>query len=394
MSSMEQELLSVLKYCKNFKLLPHMYLKLLADLVSFRTITPEGYDAIDYCAGFLEKLGFRCHKLNFGEVSNLYARYGNFEKNICFAGHIDVVPPMDGWDTDPFVLTERDGKLYGRGTNDMKGPLSSALSAIATFLQEHDPNFSISVLLTSDEEIMGDNGTNKVVEWLSARNENLTGCVLCESCSPEKSGEYIKIGCRGSLNVDLISTGTQCHVVNGQKYGNHLNDFMAFLSIFCDTSLDDGNKRFSPSDIEMTSIDVGNDTRNVIPSKATAKFNIRFNDNWTFDALENFIATMLPKNISVHFQRFSAPFIGANDNFIEFCSSAITKAIGIMPKNGTYGGNSDAVSLHRITNVVEIGTPISNAHIVNEWCSIDELRTLKRIYYTIIDSFATISESF
>lgn len=364
-----------------------MYLKLLADLVSFVTVTPNGREAIDYCANFLEKVGFRCYKLDFGEVSNLYAKYGNFEKNLCFAGHVDVVPPMDGWDTNPFILTNRNGKLYGRGINDMKGPLACALSSIATFLGSNNPNFSISVLLTSDEEIMSEDGTAKVVEWLENRNEAITGCILCESCSPKNSGEYIKIGCRGSLNIDFTSTGTQCHVVNGKKCGNHLHKFVAFLSQFSNISLDAGNENFSPSDIEMTSVDVGNAIRNVIPSIAMAKLNIRFNDSWTFDALEKFVMEILPQNVSVGFKRFSSPFIGASDDFVKLCSSAIIKATGIVPEIGTHGGNSDAVSLHKITNVVEIGTPISNAHMVNEWCSIEELNTLRRIYYELINLY-------
>ena len=134
-------------------------------------------------------------------------------------------------------------------------------------------------------------------------------------------------------------------------------------------------------------MDVDNDTRNVIPGIATAKFNIRFNDNWSFDTLEDFITKKLPQNISVKFKRFSAPFIGAGDEFIKFCSSAVTKAIGVVPECGTYGGNSDAVSLHRITDVVEIGTPISNAHIVNEWCSIEELQVLETVYYELLSAW-------
>ena len=362
--------------------------------MSFETITPEGSEAINYCAVFLEKLGFKCRKLKFGNVSNLYAKYGDFEKNICFAGHIDVVPPMEGWNTNPFVLTHRDGKLYGRGANDMKGPLSSALSAIAKFLNTNHHDFSISVLLTSDEEIMGEDGTNRVVEWLLSRQEKITGCILCESCSPSKAGEYIKIGCRGSLNVDFISRGAQCHVVNGKQYGNHLHDFVRLLSQFSNLSLDAGSENFSPSDIELTSVDVGNDIRNVIPGTATAKFNIRFNDNWSFDTLEKFIKNMLPQNVSIEFQRFSAPFIGASDDFIKFCSTAVSKAIGIVPDRGTYGGNSDAVSLHRITDVVEIGSPISNAHIVNEWCTVEELQVLEKVYYELLSllSYCGMSE--
>jgi succinyl-diaminopimelate desuccinylase len=141
-----------------------LHIKLLSDLVGFRTVTPYGKDAIDYCSKFLETLGFFCKKLSFGDVSNLYAKFGNFEKNLCFAGHIDVVPPVGDWSTDPFALTEKDGNLYGRGTNDMKGPLSSCFAAINDFITtEPSTNFSISIILTSDEEVMGEDGAKKVV---------------------------------------------------------------------------------------------------------------------------------------------------------------------------------------------------------------------------------------
>jgi succinyl-diaminopimelate desuccinylase len=168
-------------------------IKILSDLVKFKTITPHGDDAINYCAKLLEDIGFRCQILKFEDVSNLYAKLGNHKENFCFAGHIDVVPPFDNWNTDPFTLTEISGSLYGRGTNDMKGPLASSLAAIIDFIQNNNPKFSISVMLTSDEEIMGCNGTKKIIEHLKEMGENITGCVLCESCSPGNSGEYIKI---------------------------------------------------------------------------------------------------------------------------------------------------------------------------------------------------------
>ena len=364
-----------------------MPLKLLSDLVSFKTITPNGEDAIDYCSAFLERLGFNCQKLVFGEVSNLYAKFGNSDKNICFAGHIDVVPPQGGWDSDPFVLTERNGRLYGRGTNDMKGPLSAGLLAIADFLNSTNPDFSISVLLTCDEEIMGDNGTTKVVDFLQSHSEKIKGCVLCESCSPGRSGEYIKIGCRGSLNIDFRSVGDQCHVVNGKKFGNHLHEFVEFLSRFSKTALDSGNSKFSPSDIEMTSIDIGNPVRNIVPQEAVAKFNIRFNDIWTFDKLEAFICSLLPQNISVSFERFGFPFIGADDQFVGFLSKCLAETLGFNPEIGTVGGNSDALSIHRITNVVEIGSPINEAHIVNEFILKDDLVKLRKIYLNILRNF-------
>ena len=363
-------------------------LKLLSDLVSFKTITPHGEDAIDYCADFLKKLGFKCDKLIFEEVSNLYAKLGNSDKNLCFAGHIDVVPPLDGWSSDPFVLTEKNGFLYGRGTNDMKGPLSAGLSAISTFLETNNPDFSISVLLTSDEEIMGNNGTKKVIEFLKKQNEKITGCVLCESCSPKKSGEYVKIGCRGSLNVDLRSKGPQCHVVSGKELNNHLHKFVEFLTGFSQIILDDGNKNFSSSDIEMTSIDVGNSVRNIIPQNATAKFNIRFNDIWTFDKLEKFITDLLPQNISASFERFGYPFVGSSQKFVDFVSNSISKTLNTIPEIGTSGGNSDALFIHELTNVVEVGSPIAGAHIIDECIAKEDLDKLKRIYLSLLKDFS------
>lgn len=362
--------------------------KLLADLVSFETITPNGDEAIDYCSDFLKNIGFNCQKLVFGNVTNLYAKLGNYPKNICFAGHIDVVPPLAGWKTDPFTLTEINGNLYGRGTNDMKGPLSAGLLAIADFLKSTNPDFSISVMLTSDEEVMTSDGMSNVVEFLKFRDEKITGCILCESCSPGKSGEYIKIGCRGSLNIDLTSTGHQCHVVNAALEGNHLHGFVELIRKLAKSKLDDGNDRYPPSDIELTSVDVGNQVRNIVPSRASAKFNVRFNDHWTFERLEDFIKNMLSPNVSVSFERFGCPFIGADESFITFLSEGILKAIGASPQVGVAGGNSDALSISRLTNVVEIGSPIRGAHIVNEFISIDDLEKLKKIYLEILQNFS------
>lgn len=361
--------------------------KLLADLISFKSITPNGDEAICYCSRFLENLGFRCYILKFGDVSNLYAKLGNSSKNICFAGHIDVVPPMDNWDTNPFELIENGDALYGRGTNDMKGPLAACFAAISEYIEHHNNlDFSISIILTSDEEIMGENGTKKLIKHLKQNNEKITGCVLCESCSPKESGEYIKIGCRGSLNVDIKSVGPQCHVVSGKSFGNHLHNFVANISDFCKIKLDDGNSSFSPSDIELTSIDSGNEIRNIIPSEIVAKFNIRFNNLWDFDKLESFIKKSFP-NLIISFERFGTPFIGSNLYFIDFLSKSLKKSLGKSPEIGTTGGNSDALSIRELTNVVEIGSPISNAHIINEFILKSDLIKLKKIYYNIILDF-------
>ncbi|MDR1333016.1 MAG: succinyl-diaminopimelate desuccinylase [Holosporales bacterium] len=362
--------------------------RLLADLVGFKTITPHGSDAIDYCANFLEELGFVCTKLQCGDVSNLYAKLGRHEKNLCFAGHIDVVPPLDNWATDPFTLTEKDGRLYGRGTNDMKGPLSSCLMAIKDFVTSSTSyEFSLSLILTSDEEIGSKDGTRQVVEFLRESNEKITGCVLCESCSNGASGEYVKVGCRGSLNVDFISYGYQGHVVNGKVFGNHLHSLVQFLHSFTTTELDSGSETFAPSDVELTSIDVGNYTRNVIPQTATARLNIRFNNHWSISDLEAHIISQTPDGITATFERLGYPFIGSREAFTEFVRGAVGNVIGKLPDVGTDGGNSDALSIREITDVVEVGAQVSGAHIVDEFITEADLTKLRNIYLGLMTDF-------
>ncbi|MDR1391472.1 MAG: succinyl-diaminopimelate desuccinylase [Holosporales bacterium] len=369
-----------------------LHIELLSKLVSFKSVTPDGADAISYCFDFLQKLGFSCQELKFGNVTNLYAKFGDFEKNLCFAGHVDVVPAFGRWDTPPFVLTEKNNLLYGRGTNDMKGPLSACFAAIHDFITLSPTYFSLSVILTSDEEIMEGNGTKKVIDFLKSKGEKISACIVCESCSPRNAGEYIKIGCRGSLNVDLISIGPQCHVINGKTYGNHLHGFVEFLSYLSKIQLDEGGGDFPASDFELTSIDVGNNVRNIIPEKAIAKLNIRFNDLWNFEKLEKLISRKLPNNVNASFERFGCPFIGSKEKFIEFLSKSITKSIGISPKIGTLGGSSDALFIKELTNVVEIGSSISNAHISNEFISKDDMLKLRKIYFSIMNDFEEWNE--
>lgn len=366
----------------------HKIIDILKKLVSFESITPNSAGAIEYCSEFLSKLGFECEILKFGNVSNLYAKFGNFEKNFCFAGHVDVVPPLDGWRSDPFELKLVDEKCFGRGTNDMKGPLASCLLAVSDFLNQNTVNFSISFILTSDEEIMGTNGTRKVVDFLKQRGEKITACVLCESCSPAASGEYIKIGCRGSLNVDLKSSGKQCHVASTDKFGNHLNKFISLLNKIADLKFDDGNENFSPTNLEITSVDVGNIVRNIVPAKISAKMNIRFNDEWNFDTLEDFVRSNLYDDIEVGFERFGTPFVGASEKFTNFLKNSVKCSIGKNPEVGTSGGNSDAVSLRELSDVVEIGSPLENAHTIDEYITIADLAKLYKIYFNLMTDFA------
>jgi succinyl-diaminopimelate desuccinylase len=232
---------------------------------------------------------------------------------------------------------------------------------------------------------MGNYGTKKVVEYLKSINEKIDGCVLCESCSPKQSGEYIKIGCRGSLNIDLISNGIQCHVANGHEIGNHLHNFVETLTTLTKQQLDKyASSTFPQSTIELTSIDVGNVVRNVIPPLATSKLNIRFSDNWNFESLETYIKNKLPCNIKASFERFFLPFVGASPKFTSFLSGCINDALGIVPTIGASGGTSDAIFLKELTDVAEIGSPVIGAHVSNEYISRNDITKLKKIYLQIM----------
>ena len=201
-------------------------IEILKQFVSYQSVTPNGKNIISYCQNLLQTFGFKTKIYQHGDVTNFYAKLDRGGKNFCFAGHVDVVPAVGNWTYNPWQLTEYQGKLYGRGTNDMKGPLAAALSAIRDFIKLQS-NLSISVALTSDEEIMTQNGMHALVYELEKINEKIDYCVLPESCSPHKSGTYIKVGCKGSLNVDLTYNATQKHVA---VVGNHLHNFIEVVN--------------------------------------------------------------------------------------------------------------------------------------------------------------------
>jgi succinyl-diaminopimelate desuccinylase len=369
---------------------------ILKHLVSFESISPNDKGAILFCKNFLDDLGFKSEVLTFSGVNNLYSKLGDSTNNLCFAGHVDVVPALDGWTVNPFELSIKDEMVYGRGTNDMKGPLAACLSAIYQLIFNNliPEDISISVLLTSDEEIMGDYGTKSVVNFLKQKQEKIKGCILCESCSLLESGEYIKIGSRGSLNVDILSEGMQSHVANAPTIGNHIHGFLNMLNKLCEQKIDNGNEKFAASSIQLTSLKTpDNSARNIVPSQATALLNIRFNDNWTFESLENYIRDNT-QPYKVSFSRFGYPFIGSSPDFINFLSTSVEKSIGRTPQIGTEGGNSDAVFIKEITDVCEVGSAFINAHIKDEFITLTDLAKLSYIYKNIILDYIGSNSSY
>ena len=279
-------------------------------LISCRSVTPHNDGAIEQLSHWLSEMGFKCDILNFKEdgtddVLNLWARIGNEEgPALCFAGHTDVVPEGDEtrWSTDPFAANEIDGKIIGRGATDMKGAIASFVSATKKFLDERE-NFagSISFIITGDEEGIAINGTKKLLNWMQENSISFDDCIVGEPTNPKRLGEMIKIGRRGSVNGVLTVDGQQGHVAYPHLAKNPIPMLLNILNNLTSDQLDQGNEHFQPSNLEITSVDVGNKATNVIPQSASARFNIRYNDNFNSETiedeinrrLENFIEDMI-----------------------------------------------------------------------------------------------------
>ncbi|HEX4096022.1 MAG TPA: succinyl-diaminopimelate desuccinylase, partial [Caulobacteraceae bacterium] len=248
-------------------------------LIRRPSVTPRDAGAMDVVQEALEGLGFACRRMRFGEIENLYARRGAASPNLCFAGHTDVVPPgdQDAWSSGPFEGEVRDGILYGRGAADMKGGIAAFIAAVSQALDAGEPDGSLSLLITGDEEGVATDGTQRVVERLMAEREPIDACVVGEPSSAETLGDMIKIGRRGSLGAEITAHGRQGHVAYPHRAANPVRPLVRLLDRLQAHRLDDGHPAFQPSNLEVTSIDVGNPATNVIPARATARLNIRFN---------------------------------------------------------------------------------------------------------------------
>lgn len=382
------------------------HIDLLRQLVSFRTVTPASIASIVFCQNLLKQWGFDTHIHQSGVVPNLVAYLPRGNRTLCIAGHLDVVEPGNNWDYNPFELTEHNGKLYGRGTNDMKGPLASALIAIKDFIQKPS-NLSIMVLLTGDEEVMTDDGMKSLMNYVYQHHKSFYLGIIPESCSPGMAGEYIKMGCRGSMNVDITSTYPQGHVANTSF--NHLHQFIDTINQLIKLPINTKQTKEQPSTIQLTSIDVGNSVRNIVPSNISAQLNIRFNGSRTSTELSNMISNVVKNlnNIKLVVETLSEPFIGCSLDWVEKLKTIMehsllnyltveTPNIGPPTSNnnsklviptvtfGTFGGNSDAKTLHNYMNVVEIGSSLAQAHISNEFITIYDINKLRYLYYGLL----------
>ena len=327
-------------------------LELARALIRCPSVTPEDGGSLATLQAALEPLGFTCHRLRFSEpgtadVDNLYARWGSARPNFCFAGHTDVVPLGDpqAWSVDPFGAELHDGMLYGRGAADMKSAIACFAAAASRILDRRgdDVGGSISLLITGDEEAVAINGTAKVLQWLEAEGEALDVCLVGEPTNPMRLGEMVKIGRRGSLSGSITVTGVQGHTAYPQLADNPLPRLLRMLTAISETALDEGTEHFQPSNLQLTTIDVGNTATNVIPGVARAAFNTRFNDLHTSADLIAWLERKFdevgggPYELDVHVT--GEAFVTQPNDFTSLLVRAIEQTTGIRPELSTTGGN-------------------------------------------------------
>jgi len=378
-------------------------IELARALIRCRSVTPEDAGAIELLDVVLGKAGAHCHRLTFSDtetpkVENLYARIGDSEPHLCFAGHTDVVPPGDEslWHHPPFAAEIADGILYGRGASDMKGAIAAFVAAALDFVAAKGDDFegSISFLITGDEEGPAINGTRKVLDWMRAKNELPDHCVVGEPTNATKLGETIKIGRRGSLNGRLIVMGVQGHVAYPHLAANPVKGLIRVLDRFYDEPLDHGTAHFSPSNLEVTSIDVGNEAVNVIPAKAEARFNIRFNDRHEAKTLETLLRQRTVQALegtdlgfTLVFEPPSQAFITTPGPLDALLSEAVRDVTGLMPSLSTDGGTSDARFIKDLCPVVEFGLLTASIHKIDEHVAVADLTRLTAIYQQFLELY-------
>ena len=369
-------------------------------LIRCPSVTPEEGGALKLLHGLLHQAGFDCHLVRFSEsgtpdIDNLYARIGTGSPCLMFAGHTDVVPVGDEtrWTHGPFAGEIVDGVLYGRGAADMKGGVAASVSAVLAFLEEQGPNFkgSIAFLITGDEEGPAINGTVKVLEWARARGERFDHCILGEPTNPARLGDMIKIGRRGSLSGRLIVEGKQGHIAYPHLADNPIRGIVKLVGGLLAEPLDRGTAHFGASNLEFSTLDVGNPAGNVIPQSAEAKFNIRFNDLWTQETLAAEIEARLHRiagnevRYTVTFQPSNADaFVTEPGPFVEMAMQSIEEATGIKPALSTTGGTSDARFIKNYCPVIEFGLVGQTMHQIDERVPAADIARLCEIYIGLI----------
>ncbi|HEY2662302.1 MAG TPA: succinyl-diaminopimelate desuccinylase [Caulobacteraceae bacterium] len=365
---------------------------LAQDLIRRPSVTPADAGAMDVLQDALTAIGFHCRRLRFGEIENLYARRGEAGPNLCFAGHTDVVPVGDAaaWSRGPFEARIDGGVLYGRGAVDMKGAIAAfaAASALA------EVKGSLSFLITGDEEGAAEDGTARLVETLRAEGDRIDHCVLGEPTSSAQLGDQIKIGRRGSLNAWITVDGTQGHVAYPHHAANPIPPLIRLLARLQARVLDKGHAGFQASNLEVTTVDVGNPATNVIPAQAKARLNIRFNPAHDGQALIAWLAeecaaedAAFAGKVGLTTKLTGNAFLTEPGPFVEVCAAAVADVLGRKPELSTTGGISDARFIRSLCPVVELGLVNATMHAVDECVPVEHIRDLTKVYGRLIERY-------
>ncbi len=374
-------------------------------LVRCESVTPKEAGALQILERTLEPLGFRCERMDFtqagtDDVANLYARIGTEGRHFCFAGHSDVVPAGDlsSWTIGPFAAELSGGYLFGRGAADMKGAIAAFTDATARFLSRRGRDFggSISLLITGDEEGPAVNGTVKMLKRLAERGETIDVCVVGEPTSSKRFGDMMKIGRRGSMTVDLTVRGVQGHVAYPERLDNAVHRLSAIIEALVREPIDKGSTHFQPTSLQFTTVDVGNKATNIAPGVVRARFNTRFNDLWTSKTLLAHLQERIERasaaiggngtieyEVSVSGESFYTPPGSLSD----LVAGAIRDVAGVEAELSTTGGTSDARFIRSYCPVLEFGLVGESMHKVDEKSAIADLKTLARVYETVLDRY-------
>ncbi len=371
-------------------------IELTQNLIKCPSVTPKDEGALVYLAKQLEAIGFTCMRVDFGEgaehVPNLFARLGNGSPHICYAGHTDVVPTGDAklWSYEPFSAHIEDGVLYGRGASDMKGSVAAFVAGVSSYIENNSFNGSISLLITGDEEGPAINGTVKVLEWMKENGHIPDVALVGEPTNPDFLGQEIKIGRRGSLNGNLKISGKQGHVAYQHLADNPLPKLVKALDALSSHIFDDGSEFFPPTNLEITSIDVGNTAENVIANSGQAKFNIRFNDNWSNETLSNKIHEIIKScgfDYDLELSSSAESFITKPAKWSDIVRSAVKDITGKTPEFTTNGGTSDARFMVEYCPVVEFGGINATIHQINENARVSDLKDLSKIFERVLSRY-------
>ena len=372
-------------------------LKLAKELIRKPSITPKDFGAINLLAKYLKSLGFKCKIINFKNIKNLYAKLGKSSPNFCYAGHTDVVPPgnISEWSSNPFKPVIKKNRLIGRGASDMKASIACFVSAVSKFKSQNKKfKGSISLLITGDEEGIAINGTKRVVKYLRRKKEKINFCLVGEPTNPNKLGEMIKIGRRGSLTGKLTIIGSQGHVAYPNMANNPSNAIIKVLGRIKNLKLDKGTKNFQPSNLEITKINIDNNADNVIPGTAHAVFNIRYNNKHSASSLKKKLNKIFKTMVKKTKCKYKIQYFVSGEAFLTkpnkttfMIKKTIKKITGINPKLSTTGGTSDARFIRNIAPCLEFGLVGKTMHKIDENTSVSDLKKLTKIYQNILINY-------